>query len=305
MFKNGLFLLFAFLICIPAISQSSGLKVISYNIWNGFDWGKDTEREKAMVQWLKEQDADVIGFQELNGFTQEKLQTLAEKWGHPHAILLKEDGYPIGITSKTPLIPKTKMIGGMWHGMLHAQTKGIDFLVVHLSPQDWKFRRREAVIVTDYIQQALIHTGQEKFMVLGDFNAHSPYDAAFDQKNPTELALARQADSSRLAEKGKDAFINLRDGEIDYSVMAKFLSMPLIDVVQMHVAEAKLKSFPTPLITAEMDEKSRALYQKRIDYIMASPYFQNKCNYAEVINYGTPEKLSDHFPVIAVFELSD
>ncbi len=54
-----------------------------------------------------------------------------------------------------------------------------------------------------------------------------------------------------------------------------------------------------------MDAESRKLYQKRIDYIMASPNFQKKCTYAEVVNYDAPEKLSDHFPVIAVFELWD
>jgi exodeoxyribonuclease-3 len=244
----------------------------------------------------------VIGFQELNDFTAEKLQDLASKWGHPFSILLKEDGYPIGITSKTPLLLKTKMIGGMWHGMLHAQTGGIDFLVVHLSPQDWQFRRREADLLSDYIQNVLVKTGQEKYMVLGDFNAHSPFDINFDKINPTELILARKADSVRIAEKGKEAFINLRNGKIDYSVMAKFLSLPLIDVVKPNVEEANLKSFPTPLITGEMAPSEKATYQKRIDYILVSPYFEDRVIHAEIINYGETERLSDHFPVLAIFE---
>ncbi|WP_373493320.1 endonuclease/exonuclease/phosphatase family protein [Aquiflexum sp.] len=300
--KYLILFLIAFSLNFQVLSQTDRFKVMSYNIWNGFDWGKDMDRESAMVKWLREQDADVIGFQELNDFTAEKLQELASKWGHPYSILLKEDGYPIGITSKTPLVLKTKMIGGMWHGMLHAQTMGIDFLVVHLSPQDWQFRRREAEILSDYIQNGLIQTGQEKYMVLGDFNAHSPFDINFDKNNPTELLLARKADSVRMAEKGKEAFINLRNNTIDYSVMAKFLSLPLIDVVRPHVSEAKLKSFPTPLVTGEMNPAEKATYQKRIDYILVSPYFEDKCIHAEIINYGEPERLSDHFPVIAVFK---
>ena len=75
-------LLFSFFGKLPA--QHQNLKVISYNIWNGFDWGKDSEREEAMVGWLKAQDADVIGFQELNAFTPEKLAQLALQWGHPY-----------------------------------------------------------------------------------------------------------------------------------------------------------------------------------------------------------------------------
>jgi exodeoxyribonuclease III len=300
--KNIIFLLIAFSFNIQIIAQTEQIKVMSYNIWNGFDWGKDKDREAAMVKWLKEQDADVIGFQELNDFTPGKLQALASQWGHPYSILLKEDGYPIGITSKTPLVLKTKMIGGMWHGMLHAQTQGIDFLVVHLSPQDWQFRRREAELLSEYIENVLIQTGQEKYMILGDFNAHSPFDINFDKSNPTELRLAQKADSIRLAEKGAEAFINLRNNKIDYSVMSKFFSMPLIDVVKPKVADSNLKSFPTPLVTGHMAPSEIATFQKRIDYILVSPYFEDRVIHAEIINYGETERLSDHFPVVAIFK---
>jgi exodeoxyribonuclease III len=302
MTKNIIFLLIAFSFNIQINAQTEQIKVMSYNIWNGFDWGKDKDREAAMVKWLKEQDADVIGFQELNDFTPGKLQALASQWGHPYSILLKEDGYPIGITSKTPLVLKTKMIGGMWHGMLHAQTQGIDFLVVHLSPQDWQFRRREAELLSEYIENVLIQTGQEKYMILGDFNAHSPFDINFDKSNPTELRLAQKADSIRLAEKGAEAFINLRNNLIDYSVMSKFFSMPLIDVVKPKVADSNLKSFPTPLVTGHMAPSEIATFQKRIDYILVSPYFEDRVIHAEIINYGEAERLSDHFPVVAIFK---
>lgn len=299
--KNVIFLLIAFSFNIGVIAQTDQIKVMSYNIWNGFEWGKDKERETAMVKWLQEQDADVIGFQELNDFTPEKLQALASQWGHAYSILLKEDGYPIGITSKTPLVLKTKMIGGMWHGMLHAQTQGIDFLVVHLSPQDWQFRRREAELLSEYMENVLIKTGQEKYMILGDFNAHSPFDINFDKSNPTELRLAQKADSIRKTEKGKEAFINLRNNKIDYSVMSKFISIPLIDVVKPKVADSNLKSFPTPLVTGHMAPPEMATYQKRIDFILASPYFEDRVIHAEIINYGETERLSDHFPVVAIF----
>jgi exodeoxyribonuclease III len=300
--KNILFLLIAFSFNFHLIAQKDQIKVMSYNIWNGFDWGKDKDREAAMVKWLKEQDADVIGFQELNDFTHEKLQALASQWGYPYSILLKEDGYPIGITSKTPLVLKTKMIGGMWHGMLHAQTQGIDFLVVHLSPQDWQFRRREAELLSEYIENVLIQTGQEKYMILGDFNAHSPFDINFDKSNPTELRLDQKADSIRLAEKGTEAFINLRNNKIDYSVMSRFLSIPLIDVIKPYVADSDLKSFPTPLVTGHMAPAEIATFQKRIDYILVSPYFEDSVIHAEIINYGETERLSDHFPVVAIFK---
>ncbi|SHN22795.1 Exonuclease III [Cyclobacterium lianum] len=292
--------LFAFL--LPEVSaQNQSLKVISYNIWNGFDWGKDLDRQQAMVQWLKEQDADVIGLQELNAFTPEKLARLAREWGHPYSLLLKEDGYPIGITSKTPLELKSRMLGGLWHGMLHAKTRDIDFLVVHLSPHDWQFRRSEAEIISTYIENVLIKNDQKKFMVLGDFNAHSPFDAGFDRAHPETLSRNQQSDSLRLAEQGPDAYQTLRRGHFDYSVMSRFLSLPLIDVVQVHTAENRKSSFPTPMITRDLDPAQRAAYKQRIDYILVSPWFEAACTHAEVINSGAPDRLSDHYPVAASF----
>ena len=291
-----IFLLFGQL---PA--QNQGLKVISYNIWNGFEWGKDTEREKAMVVWLKSQNADVIGFQELNGFTPEKLEQLASQWGHPYSLLLKEEGYPIGITSKTPLELKSRMLGGFWHGMLHAKTRNTDFLVVHLSPHDWQFRRKEAEIISSYIENVLLADRQDKFMVLGDFNSHSPYDAGFDAKNPETRKQNQQADSLRFVEKGSLAYQTLRRGAFDYSVMSRFLSLPLIDVVQLHTAEDRKTSFPTPLVTGEMSAEQRARYRQRIDYILVSPYFEARCTHAEIVNTGSPDGLSDHYPVVATF----
>ena len=304
--KKLSFIPILFLFCCGQLqAQNQELKVISYNIWNGFDWGKDTEREKAMVDWLREQDADVIGFQELNAFTPEKLAQLANQWGHPYSLLLKEDGYPIGITSKTPLELKSRMLGGFWHGMLHAKTRNLDFLVVHLSPHDWEFRRSEAEIISTYIDNVLVANQQDKFMVLGDFNAHSPFDAVFDAKNSETLTQYQKADSLRFAEKGSAAYQTLRDGAFDYSVISRFLSLPLIDVVQLHLDEDKKKSFPTPLVTGDMSPAQLEKYQQRIDYILVSPFFESRCTYAEIINTGIPDGLSDHYPVVANFQYGE
>ncbi|WP_158857319.1 endonuclease/exonuclease/phosphatase family protein [Lunatibacter salilacus] len=288
---------------LPA--QNQALKVLSYNIWNGFDWGKDSEREKEMVKWLKEQNADVIGFQELNGFTPEKLEQLASQWGHPYTLLLKEEGYPIGITSKTPLEIKSRMLGGFWHGMLHAKTRDIDFVVVHLSPQDWQFRRSEAEIISTYIENVFMKNQQDKFIVMGDFNAHSPFDAGFDITNSETRKENQKADSLRFAEKGNAAFQTLRNGAFDYSVMSRFLSLPLIDVVQLHIEEDQKTSFPTPLVTGGMSSEQLEKYQQRIDYILVSPYFETLCSHAEIINTGSPDGLSDHYPVVATFQYEE
>ena len=49
------------------ISQESqiSLKVMTYNIWNGFDWGNDTIRKKDWIRWIQRKKPDVLALQEL------------------------------------------------------------------------------------------------------------------------------------------------------------------------------------------------------------------------------------------------
>lgn len=65
-------------------------------------------------------------------------------------------------------------------------------------------------------------------MVMGDFNAHSPYDA--DLYDPNGPLLTRM----KKGDKGKGLEGNLVDGDFDYAVISSFLSLPLGDVVRKH-----------------------------------------------------------------------
>ena len=64
--------------------------------------------------------------------------------------------------------------------MLHAKTTGINFFVVHLSPSQYKFRVKEVEIITTKIKA--IKKENQHYMVLGDFNSHSPFDGDFDKE---------------------------------------------------------------------------------------------------------------------------
>ena len=124
--------------------NSMQVKVMSYNIWNGFEWGKDKERKEKLLAWVKKQNPDVIALQELCAYTPEKLAADAKTWGHEHSILLKKDGYSVGLTSNAPIELKEKIREGMHHGALHCSTLGIDFFVVHFSPFSYLKRREES-----------------------------------------------------------------------------------------------------------------------------------------------------------------
>ena len=290
----ALFFFYGILV-IQIQGQSQSLKVITYNILNGFDWGKDTVREKNLGAWLNDQQADVVALQELCGFNQEKLSTFAKAWGHDYAVILKTSGYPVGITSNQPIKIKEKLLDSLWHGMLHCETQGVDFFVVHLSPADWAFRRKEAEIISARIKDNMAETS--KYIVLGDFNAHSPLDADFDLMFPYQLERSRASDAKN------EKYKNLRDGYFDYSVMAHFLAMPLMDATHRFVPIEERSSFPAPInvgkwMTADEMPKTKC----RIDFIMLSPELYKKCTGSQIHNGQANHYLSDHYPVHAVFE---
>ena len=277
-----------------AAVEENDIKIISYNIWNGFEWGKHEERHKAFIDWMRSQDADVAALQELCGYDLEKLQADAAQWGHPHVALLKTEGYPVGLTSKEPINIKERLLEGLWHGMLHAKTSGIDFFVVHLSPADAQTRLREARIITERVAA----TGSAEFLILGDFNAHSPADADLDRQRQALLERYRQSDATN------DKHQNLLLGEFDISVISRFLSLPAIDVSLRHMDVSQRFSYPAPALVGHYEQTPESVveYRERIDYILASPRLATRCTSATIVNSGATEGLSDHFPVVAQFD---
>lgn len=294
-FKILLLLLFTIGLNQSILGQTNSkkLKVMTYNIWNGFDWGKDSLRNKELIHWVKEQNPDVLALQELCGYDESKLRADAEKWGHPYVYILKERGYPTGLTSKEPIELIEKNVDNFWHGLLHVKTYGIDFFVVHLSPSDSDIRLREARQIKSRIQE--LQT--DSYLILGDFNSHSPLDAYW-LESKVELKAS-------MEKKEGDQYDNLRHGEFDYAPISEFLSVPAIDLGLNKLDFQESFTFPAPVLVGQYGQTPETILQNRvrIDYILASPKLAKQCVNLEVFNQGPPEKLSDHFPVMAEFEI--
>lgn len=277
---------------------TSPFKVMTYNIMDGYDHGKDKEREQKASDFIRSQKPDVVALQELVGFTEESLQEFAKSYGHDYSVLLKEKGYPVGLTSNKPIETKAKMLDSLWHGMLHAQTHGIDFFVVHLSPFDAEFRQREVRIITTYMKNNL--SSDARYVVLGDFNSHSPFDAHLDDQRPILLERTRAGDAK------KERYNNLLDGHFDYSVISRFLGYPLIDVTRRFVTGEERFSYPTPILIGTWRKPGEIVRTRtRIDYILTSRNLARQVTAAEIINGGIVDELSDHFPVVAEFKRMD
>ena len=108
--------------------------------------------------------------QELNGYTPEKLAEDAKFWGHKYSSLLKEDGFPTGITSRYPISNLKKEIDGYHHGMLSCKTRGIQIYNIHFHPGHWEIRHREV----DLLLKTLSSFGQ----TMKGFSAVNPLPCA-------------------------------------------------------------------------------------------------------------------------------
>lgn len=272
------------------------VKVITYNIWNGFDWGSDTLRQRQFRKWMKMQQPTLVALQELCDYTEEKLAEDARSWGHDYAVLLKTNGYSVGLTSSFPIRVKEKIRDGMHHGALHCESAGIDFLVVHLHPGSIQRRREEADILKEKLKD--IQSNTSNYMVLGDFNAHSPIDA--DLYTPDGYFLNRLLELN----KGKGVHGNILMNEPDYSVMATFLAVPLYDVLPRFSSGMQERgSFPGRILGKVTGETVNQLVSRmeRIDYILVSPALKKQCVDARVENGFETWFLSDHYPVVARF----
>jgi len=302
MFKQIVILLVVLVFPLFTFSQNNekNLRVMTYNIWNRFDWGKDKERKANWLSWMDKQQPDVVALQELCDYTPEKLVEDALSWGHDYSVLLKKTGYSVGLTSKYPIELEKKIIKGMHHGALHCTTNGIDFLVVHLHPGSILRRREETKILHDKLEQ--ISAENTKYIVLGDFNSHSPFDADLYEPDGELLTRLRKSDEG----KGLDG--NLDHSDLDYSVISGFLSFPLYDVTRKFTAGiAERGSFPAMALALLNYESHEQLSSRleRIDYILVSPELNTKCISAKVCNSEENWYLSDHYPVIAEFDLND
>ena len=287
---------------LHAFSQADdgNFKVMTYNIWNGYDWGKDECRRAEVTGWIKKQGADIVALQELCRYTPEKLEEDARVWGHPHSVLLKTTGYSVGLTSRYPIEVRERILDGMHHGALHCLVNGIDIFVIHFHPGEITFRRKEAEIILDKLSR--VGDRNPHYLVLGDFNSVSPFDA--DLYDPDGLLI------SRLKERHPDHGIeegNISFGDLDYSVMSSLLAFPLMDVCRPFTrGMGERGSFPGRILGAVNSESEEELVARleRIDYILASPHLFVKCTGARVCNGPENHYFSDHYPVIAVFDLS-
>lgn len=267
------------------------VKILSHNVWYGFT-KKGTPRHENWRTWMKDQQPDIVSLQELNGYTAERLAADGRAWGHAHSVLLKEDGFATGLTSKTPITDIKRIREGLQHGLLRCRTAGLWIFVIHFHPSNFAHRITEASLLKDEI--AALGEAQPRVILAGDFNGFSPADRA-QYNADLELVLF-----FRMLDERNPAARNLNANRIDYGGVEAILSQGFIDTLD-HLREpgkAFAGTFPTPLVRDENHGTDR-----RLDYIFISPNLLPGLRSAKVLRDETTALLSDHYPVAATLQL--
>ncbi|MBC8216537.1 MAG: endonuclease/exonuclease/phosphatase family protein [Candidatus Marinimicrobia bacterium] len=291
---NKLLLIVIVLVTLVSIKkyttdQTSQVRIITYNVWKGFE--DAPKRYSAFIEWMKEQNTDIVALQELKGYTNEQLQIEAKQWGHSYSILLEtKTGYHLGVTSTKPISFIETIQDKMAHGLLHCKTFGIDIFVTHLSPFTYKERQNEVAFIAGEIK----NTSNDKIIFLGDFNALSPKDS-IRYESTTLFQYFFERDS--IYENNS----NLNQGNLDYSVIGEIDNMGLIDLMDEFQPTFPTQcKFETNSFSKYSTEATQNI-SRQIDYIYASPSLVKHSTSAYVIDNEQTNMISDHFPLIAEF----
>ena len=258
------------------------LRIFSYNILEGFSHQTDQDRMNRVAEWVKSKSPDIIALQELNSFSSANLSSLAKQWGHPYSAIVKERrGCPVGITSKYPIEVKNKIVRGFWHGVLHVRIKDFDILVTHLNPCTCMGRLVEADKIVNYAKGIK----NDKILLMGDLNSHSPFDADYMEEHATEF-------------REKYYGANLVGNEIDYSAIARLLSFPFYDLCYRFVPPERRATFPA-LIQRHIPKSdiARRRVGERLDFLFGTLAVRKITVEGFIMNGEDTGYLSDHYPI--------
>ncbi|MEM8712745.1 MAG: sulfatase-like hydrolase/transferase [Planctomycetota bacterium] len=285
-----------FLILLTALAQGQRplqsatepeLRVLCWNVWNGFSGEKELEDGSA---WISTQKPDVVALQELVGIDEARLAAWAKGWGHGHVAKSKASGYAVGLTASQPIEVIERRTEGLHHGYLHARVAGVDYLVVHLHPGSWEFRLRESRVIAAKAAE-LMYEGRA-LIVLGDFNAHSAHD---------RLRLAARTPLLRKRSEGSAG--NRRGDGFDHETMGNILGTGLVDLCAglSEGTPGFEGTFPTRVFESSAKEEDQSGLLERIDYVLCDPRNAPHCSRVQMPRGGVLDSASDHYPLVADF----
>ncbi len=266
------------------------LTVLTYNtLFAGYD-GNDDRRSRAQIELLEGLRPDVFLMQEAKGFDASGgalLHDFEARTGmRGFLAVAPRTGQNVAIFIRAPLTPISfETDGANFHhalAILKVRVPGSDkpvtLISAHLCPNGAAIRRREAAYL------GVLAAPDAHVLLTGDFNSASPHDpepGGFE-------ALPTHHRARYLAEDLVHA---------DRSVLAHLEAAGWVDVGHK-LDPAVMPTVPTT------DFSGTEFAEMRCDYVMASAALSAQATGYEVIRTAATDMASDHYPIIARFEVA-
>ena len=262
---------------------------LSYNLLVGGRDGEDDRRERAQIELVNELKPDVLFVQEAKGFDDKGGRRLYE-WERFTGMrgflaLALHSGQHVAIFVRAPL----RAVGfetdtEHFHHALAKLTVALPdsdqeviLLSTHLCPNGPAIRRCEAAYLASY-------ASPDRLMLLGgDFNSGSPHDP-------------EPPDWKRLAPHHRARHFSGDVERFDCSALAHLDAAGWVDIGH-RLDKAKTPTVPTPAY------RHGEFPTMRCDYLLASMALARKAVAYEVVRNAITESASDHYPVLATFDL--
>ncbi|MCY0388422.1 endonuclease/exonuclease/phosphatase family protein [Robbsia sp. Bb-Pol-6] len=266
------------------------LTVLSYNTLFAGREGTNDVRARAQIELINQIHPDVFLMQEAKGFDANGgawLYAMEEHLGlRGFLAVAPGTGQHVAIFIRTPLRPLSfEPDSGHFHHALATLkvavpgvSEPITFLSAHLCPNGPDVRRREAAYLA-------VQVAPEKLTLLGgDFNAASPHDP-----EPEGFNVLPAHHRIRY----------LDDGLVsaDRTVLARLEAAGWVDLGNQLDAR-KTATVPT------QGYPNAEFANMRCDYLLASASLAKSARHYEVVRTAATDLASDHYPVLARFELS-
>lgn len=246
--------------------------ILSYNLLEGL---QNSELQMdVFVRWVQEIDPDIIFYQELNDLTEPTLRSMAERFGHPFAVRMKEPGYRVGISSKQEITDIQRFADETTLGYISARIGEYHVFAVHLDPFTDEARIQE---IKSILQRADEIPPHENVIIAGDFNSFSALDRATYEVDPDGLMNSLHAVNP--------------DWKLDFTVTNLMREAGFTDVYKQFNPEFQ-HTWPTPKRLIPGDRNWR------IDYIFVNDVLKEKCQGGEIVQDRITKFLSDHYPLV-------
>lgn len=265
------------------------LTVLTWNtLFAGRDGGDD-HRAQAQVKQINDLKPDVFLMQEAKGFDAngaKELFALEQQIGmRGFLAAAPRTGQNLAVFIREPLRPLSfEADGAHFHHALATlkvavpgSEQPITFISVHLCPNGPEVRLREAAYLA-------VQAAPDKLtLITGDFNSASPHDP--EPEDWPTLALHHRA--RYLADDLKG---------IDRRVLAQLEAAGWVDLGH-RLDKEKVPTVPT---VAYRDVEFATM---RCDYLLASKALASQARSYQVIRNDLTDAASDHYPVLATFEV--